>query len=510
MTPIAQASDHGTPPALTGDHRTLGEALAAAGRQFGDRDAFIVGDQRLTYGRWAAAAQGLAAALQARGIRAGDRVAVILPSSTDYAICTAAIEMAGAIASGINPRLGTREIDGIFDRSTPRLMITEDAFVPPPGIAQVPRLTRGDLSALYDHPADGLDLSAVDPAAAACIVWTSGTTGQPKGVWFDHANLKAAVATAGVMAAPYDRCLIPLPFAHAGYMAKQWQQIAFAVTYVLTPPVWSAPEMLRLLVEERITAAFGVPTQWAKLLALPEFAESDFSALRFCGTSTAPAPPELVEALTRITGCPMISRYAMTESPSICGTRVGDPPDVLYRSVGRPQDGVALRIVDDTGRDLPQGEVGRICLKGPVVMRGYWNDPEATARAFTADGWLITDDTGRLDSDGNLILHGRLADMYIRGGYNVYPLEVERVLTEHPGVAQVAIVGKTAPVIGEIGVAFVVPQSPDAPPSVDDLRQWCRRHLADYKAPDEIQVVPDLPLTPMMKVNKNALRDRLT
>lgn len=506
---MRKAEDSGR-PVLTDNYRNFGELLLAAAQRFGDREALVSGNQRLNYAQWARAAQGLATLLVERGVEPGDRVAIILPSSADYAICSAAIMLVGAVASGINTRLGPREMQGIFAKSSPRLAITEDGFVLPDAGIRIHQLQRSELAAAYERNDANLAVAAVAPDAAACIVWTSGTTGLPKGAWFDYRNLKAAVSTAGVMVASYDRCLIPLPFAHAGYMAKQWQQVAFGVTYVLTPPVWSARDMLRLMVEERITAAFGVPTQWAKLLELPKLATADLSALRFCGISTAPAPPELVEALTRALGCPMIVRYAMTESPSITGTRFGDAPEILFRTVGRPQEGVELEIVDLHGNPLPEGEVGRIRVRGSVVMRGYWNDPEATARAMTSDGWLLSEDLGCLDKGGNLILMGRLSDMYIRGGYNVYPLEVEKVLEEHPGVLRAAIVGKATPIIGEVGVAFIVPEEHASPPSADELGQWCRDRLADYKTPDAFEFVSNLPLTPMLKVDKKALRARLS
>lgn len=495
-------------PVLVGDYRNFGEALLAAGEQFGEREAFVSGNERLSYAQWVRSAQGLASLLVERGVRPGEPVALILPSSIDYAICSAAVLLMGAVVSGINTRLGPREIKAIFAKASPSLFIAEDDFVLPEGCGLPQSLRRSELPSAYDHVVTPMDVSAVAPDDPACIVWTSGTTGLPKGVCFDHRNLQAAVATAGVMAAAFDRCLIPLPFAHAGYMAKQWQQVAYGVTYVLTPPVWSAADMLRLLVEEHITSAFGVPTQWAKLLELPELTRADLSALRFCGTSTAPMPPEMIEAVTRVTGCPMIVRYAMTESPSVSGTRFGDAPEILFRTVGRPQEGIELQVVDPDGRPLPQGQVGRIRLRGSVVMRGYWNDPEATARAITPEGWLISDDMGRLDEEGNLILLGRVSDIYIRGGYKIYPLEVEKVLEEHPGVAQAAIIGKEAPVIGEIGVAFIVATNPASPPQEDVLRQWCRTQLADYKTPDVFQFVSELPLTAMLKVDKNALRTR--
>jgi acyl-CoA synthetase (AMP-forming)/AMP-acid ligase II len=297
-----------------------------------------------------------------------------------------------------------------------------------------------------------------------------------------------------------------VPFAHAGYMAKLWEQIAWGITLVITPPAWRPADMLRALVDERITVGGGVPTQWEKVLELPELDRADLRHLRLCVVATAPASPELVTRLGERLACDVIVRYAMTESPAISGTSPGDDPEVLCHTVGRPQAGVAIRITDDSGRPAPNGDVGQVRVRSRCAMRGYWGDPGLTAEAIDADGWLHTGDLGRLDPAGNLVLVGRGRDMYIRGGYNVYPLEVENVLAEHPGVARVAVVGVPAPVIGEIGVAAVVPADPARPPTLDDLRAWGQARLADYKAPDRLVVVDDLPLTPLLKVDKIALR----
>ncbi len=347
------------------------------------------------------------------------------------------------------------------------------------------------------------------PSEPAVIVWTSGTTGLPKGAWFDHDNLRAAVTTAGVMTAPFDRRLASTPFAHAGYMLKLWEQLAWATTLVITPTPWRAADMLRLIVDERITVAGGAPAQWEKLLEQPGLDTADLSSLRLGVAATAPAPPELVAQVVERCGCPLVVRYAMTESPSITGTEPGDPPDVLYRTVGRPQAGIEVVIRSEDGTRLPPGEVGRIHVRGGCVMRGYWRDPELSAEVVDHDGWLRSGDLGHIDPDGNLVIAGRVGDMYIRGGYNVHPLQVENVIAEHPGVAQAAVVGVPAPVLGEIGVAFVVAApGADPPPDLAELRSWCRERLADYKAPDRLQLVESLPLTSMMKVDKAALRSR--
>jgi acyl-CoA synthetase (AMP-forming)/AMP-acid ligase II len=347
------------------------------------------------------------------------------------------------------------------------------------------------------------------PDDPACIVWTSGTTGTPKGAWFDHDALRASAEMSGILSARFDRRSMPLPFAHAGYMNKVWDQLAFVITCVLLPGVWTAEGMLDVLVRERVTGGQGVPTQWTKVLELPGLADADLSALRLASTGSAPVSPELAERMRTRLGCPIVVRYACTESSTMTGTEPDDPPEVLLNTVGRPRPGVENVLVDEGGDVVAPGETGIIRMRTPCQMRGYWNDPERTAAAMSDDGWILTGDLGRFRADGNLVLCGRRTEMYIRGGYNVYPLEVENVLADHPGVERVAVVGADAPVIGEIGVAFVVPADPDAPPSLEELRAWCRERMADYKAPDRVETLDELPLTAMLKVDKAALRTRL-
>ncbi len=487
---------------LVGDFATLGDAMDAAAEQLRDREAYVEGELRATFGEWLPAADAVALDLVERGVQPGDVVALMLPPSIDFAIAVAAIVKAGAVATALNSRLGSREVTSILERCSPVLVIRDETLELPSIPPGVPVLARTDL--VTDGPGLGRRRPARNSEDPVVIIWTSGTTGLPKGAWFDHRALEAAVGTAGVMAAPFDRRLVPTPFAHAGYLAKLWEQLAWGISVVVGVQPWTPEAMLRQLAEERVTVAGGVPTQWSKLVELPDLDGHDLSSLRLCLSATAPAPPELVERMTDRLGAPVVVRYAMTESPSITGTEPGDGPDVLFRTVGRPQTGVEVELRD---RD---GEVGTVHIRSTCAMRGYWHDDEATDAAFTSDGWLRSSDLGRFDDRGNLVLVGRAGDMYIRGGYNVHPLEVEHVLAEHPGVAQAAVIGAGRPVIGEIGVAFVVPVDRSAPPSFDELREWCSRQLADYKAPDEVVIIDALPLTPMLKVDKDALRDRLT
>lgn len=494
-------------PPLVGAFESVADAFEAAATQHPDRVAYVDGGtgERWTFAQWYARSDALAALLVERGVAPGDVVAIMLPSSFDFAVSYGAGMLTGAVVTGVNTRLGVREIGAIVERADPKLVLFDpDAFDPaiapivaaaPGGVLRPDELAEPAVTA-------GLGLRRPQRAStdAAVIIWTSGTTGVPKGAWFDHSGLHAAVASAGAMSAPFDVKLIATPFPHAGYMAKLWDQLAWVTTSVIAPTPWRADEMLRLLVDERITVAAGVPTQWAKLLEQPGIGDADLSHVRVGLAATAPAPPDLIERVAAAIGCPLVVRYAMTESPSITGTEPDDPAEVQFRTVGRPQAGMEVEIASGDA-----GGVGRVRVRGACVMRGYWGDSELTAATIDADGWLTSTDLGVLRSDGNLVLVGRTTDMYIRGGYNVYPLEVENVLAEHPAVDRAAVVGVATPVIGEIGVAFVT-LAPGAPaPSLAELRGWVTERLADYKAPDRLEVLDALPLTAMMKIDKTAL-----
>jgi acyl-CoA synthetase (AMP-forming)/AMP-acid ligase II len=484
-------------PVLDGGMATFGELLAAAADQFPATEAYVHRGQRMTFGEWHVRALRLGSAMQDCGVRVGDIVLIAIESSIDFAVCFAAAQIIGAIASGVNTRLGRREIATIVEKTQAPLMILEEEAEAPRGSRNIIR--RGEIEALCRLTRKTETYVGV-ASELAVIIWTSGTTGLPKGACFTHENLASAIQTAGPMAAPFARKLSSVPFAHAGYMAKGWEQVAFGMTLVVSDTPWSADDMLHLLVDERINIAGAVPTQWAKLLDHPRLSSADLSHVTVGITATAPAPPELIERVTGAIAAPLIVRYSMTECPSMTGTRIGDSAEVQYRSVGRPQPGIELRLVD-----ADDAEIGRIAVRAPCMMRGYWRDPERTDEAIQ-DGWLISSDLGRFDGDGNLVLAGRTGEMYIRGGYNIYPLEVERVLSELPSVRAVAIVGVPAPKIGEIGVAFVVPVDLVAPPTLADLRTKALAELADYKAPDRLILVDALPLTPMMKVDKTALK----
>jgi acyl-CoA synthetase (AMP-forming)/AMP-acid ligase II len=349
------------------------------------------------------------------------------------------------------------------------------------------------------------------------VVWTSGTTGLPKGAVFDHRRLAAVAAGTDVLSEPGDRRLSPLPFAHVGSMTRTWDEAVHGVTTVITPTPWKAADCLAVMTKERITVGQGVPTQWALLLAEPGLDTADLSSLRMVGTGASRVPAELVAALREQFGVPVVVRYTSTEASLGTGTVPGDPDQVVATTVGRPVPGVSLAIADEVGAEVVAGDVGRVRIRSGAVMLGYWGGPPtgpgidgvafdeaATRSVLDDDGWLTTGDFGFIDAGGNLHLVGRANEMYIRGGYNVYPAEVESVLSAHPAVAQAAVMGTPDPVLGEIGVAFVVPV-PGSEVSLAGLRSWAAGSLADYKSPDRLVVVGSLPVTSMMKVDKQSL-----
>jgi acyl-CoA synthetase (AMP-forming)/AMP-acid ligase II len=490
---------------ITGDFGTLTELFDAVLEQAAEVEAFVDGDRRITFGEWARAADGVATRLASMGVGAGDIVGIRLPSSIDYAIAYQAVIRLGAITSGMNPRLGVAETAHILAKSTPKVVVTDDAALLD-STEGVRRLTLAELAdAAGDTPFTARP-AAVDTDPVA-IVWTSGTTGKPKGAVFDHACMRAMAAAAGPLSQVGDRRISPLPFAHVGYMTRVWDELMHVITTIITPSPWTPADAIRLMADERVTVGQGVPAQWQMILAHPDLPAADLSALRIVSSGAARVPPEMVAAMHETFGCPMVVRYTSTEACVSTGTSLDDPDDVVCTTVGTPGAGVEMELRADEGRGplVPQGEVGTVCLRSRAMMRGYWLEPELTAAAIDPDGWLLTGDLGYLDERGDLHLAGRSTEMYIRGGYNIYPVEIENCMGGHPKVDRVAVCGTAAPVLGEIGVAFVVPADAGDPPTLDQLRAWCKANLADYKAPDCLVLVDELPLTAMSKIDKRAL-----
>ena len=498
-------------------HDTVVSVLREAAQVNGDVEAYVEpagarARRSLTFAQWDRAADGVAGYLQGHGVQKGDVVCLLVPSSIDYAVLYAALQRLGAITSGINPRMGPGEVASVLERAAPVLLVVDPEAASAPDVAGLTQVTREEVAASWDGdaPTAWPDLGAHDPVT---VVWTSGTTGRPKGAVFDHANLAAVARGTDILSQPGDRRISPVPFAHVGYMTRAWDEIAHGVTTVITPTPWRADDAVRIMAAERITVGQGVPTQWALMLASDELDRADLSALRVVSTGAARPSATMIAEMRRRFGVPVVVRYTSTESSLGTGTSLTSTDDEVAITVGRPVPGVELAVVDDDGAPVAAGSIGRVMLRSEAVMRGYWGrgpgrgrpvadliDAEATAAVLAADGWLTTGDFGLLTPDGNLQLAGRAHERYIRGGYNVYPAEVEEALMTHPAVARAAVVGAADDVLGEIGVAVVVAAAGHEP-ELAPLRAHCAARLSDYKAPDALVVVDELPLTPMMKVD---------
>ncbi len=460
----------------------LPESITGAARRFGDRPALIDAEgASITYtelDRWS---DELAVSLARRhGVRKGTVAGLSLPSDARYVATYLALAKLGAVTAGINPRMAADEKHRVLEQLAPDLVVGDDFPFERTSNEAPPPLAR-------------------DARRTTTIVFTSGTTGEPKGAVFTDAQLVAvtAIDVGGVdMWGTGTAMLASTQFCHIGFMTKLPWYLRLGHTLVLQDR-WRAADSLRLVAEHRMPSIGGVAAQIALLLHVPDFDRYDLSSVKTIVIGGGPSPPEIVrEARFRFDADYSI-RYSSTESGGVGTATAFDAPDeeALY-TVGRPRPGVDVRIDHDGGELL---------LRSPAVMTGYWRDPERTA-ATLVDGWLHTGDLAEMDATGSLRIVGRTTDMYIRGGYNVHPQEVEAVLVEHPSVAAIAVVPREHYVFGEIGVAVVVPSNASPAPTLEDLRTFGATRLASYKLPEAIVVVDSLPLTTMDKLDRRGLR----
>ncbi|MCW5889089.1 MAG: acyl--CoA ligase [bacterium] len=510
---------------------TLPALLDAVATAHPEAEAFRYRDERLTYADWAGLSGRVAATLAAHGARRGDVVALLLPSTPCYQICYLAAAHLGAVTTGINVRYRRTEIGHLLRRSGARLLVAVTRWhdadfraLLAPLRAELPDLrevlwvepetlaagTRDAVAALApDAPPPPVAAQADDPAA---IVFTSGTTGVPKGAWYAHASLLALADIEGRRhpGGPprFLRHLAAgLSFAHVGTMARIAIHVGNAWSS-LVHDTFDPALVLATIEHERLEHLGAIPTQAILLLEHPDRPRRDLSSLRTVLLGGAPSSPELIRRVQDVLGVRVQVRYSSTEVGIATGSLPDDAPELLATTVGKPTPGVELRIVDSERGPCAAGEVGEVLVRSPATMRGYWRDPEQTAAVLDADGWVHTGDLGWLDDAGYLRLRGRRSEMYIRGGFNVYPAEVEDVLARHPKVARAAVLGMPDAIFGEIGWAFVAPRRPDDPPTLGELRRFVGAELASFKRPDRLTVLPELPVTPMFKVDKQALRGR--
>ncbi|EME14385.1 FadD3 family acyl-CoA ligase [Rhodococcus triatomae] len=472
--------------------QTIPEMVLSAADRFGDAEAVVDGPLRITFTELADRIRRAAGAFAAAGVRKGDRVAIWAPNSAEWIIAAFGLLTAGGVLVPVNTRYKADEATDIVRRSGAKLVLVQKGFL--------------DL----DHTL-GVDVPVIDVKSdfltagepfeceiagedIADIMYTSGTTGRPKGVMMNHLQTLRMFSEWCDLAdlREGDRYLIVNPFFHMfGYKAGLVASMIRGAT-VLPVAVLDVEDVLDLVEREKITMLPGPPTLYQSLLSASR--DRDLSSLRAAVTGSADIPVELIKRIkNELPFETIMTGYGLSEGGTATASRPGDTFEQIATTVGTPCDGIDVRIADD----------GEVLIRGYNVMQGYLDDPGATAEAIDADGWLHTGDLGELDAGGRLRINGRKKDMFIVGGFNAYPAEIEGFFLEHPDVDQVAVIGVPDERLGQVGKAFVVPKRPVA---AEDLIAWGRERMAGFKAPRFVEFLDALPLNATGKVMKDQLR----
>ncbi|MBC8365615.1 MAG: AMP-binding protein [Actinobacteria bacterium] len=486
----------------------LATTVAEAGSRYGDRIAVrtSAGDH-LTYSGLDRASDEAAVGLAALGITRGSLVLLSLPSGLDYLVAYVAAAKLGASTGGINPRLSPSERCDLASAVAPDLVLAGSELADGlPGDLRVELVEPGTGSPLCELRSTDSAPPPVtpDPEEPVCLCFTSGSTGQPRAAWFGGRQLLAAAEldTGGAWGGGH--LIAGTAMAHVGFMTKlPWQLAAGATIHVMDR--WSAGEVLDLVDTHRMPAVNGVAAQVALMLRHPDFDLHDFSCVQAIVVGAGTSPPDLVREARERFGAPYSNRYSSTESGGAgLATALDADDEEALHTVGRPRPGIAAEVRDPECRPVPKGELGELWLRTPTAMSGYWRDPQRTADVLV-DGWLRTGDLARVDDRGCFRLSGRTGEMFIRGGYNVHPQEVEAVIGTHPAVAQIVVVPRADDVMGEVGVAVVVPTDPSDPPTLEGLRTHGAGQLARFKLPEALRLVAELPLNSGDKVDRRRL-----
>jgi acyl-CoA synthetase (AMP-forming)/AMP-acid ligase II len=508
-------------------HASIPAMLAATVERFGERVAVVDGEVTLTWAELDERASDFGAALVEAGVEPGDRVAMWAPNGWRWIVAAHGLWRAGATLVPINTRFKGSEAAVILQRSRAKVLVTTRTFLGTDYVAMLDGAGADlpDLRTTVVAEGDTWDefvatateggraevdrrSKALGPDDVADVLFTSGTTGVPKGVVMTHGRTLFVGTDWADMTGltADDRYLMVNPYFHM-FGLKAGILTSTSVGCAMYPePVFDAGRVLERIAADGITALPGAPTIYQSLLDHPDRDRYDLSTLRIAVTGAADIPVELIR---RIRGeLPfefVLVGYGLSEAGTATGTTPDDDPAITATTVGRARPGFEVRLVAE-GVDVQPGETGEVVLRGPSVMLGYLDDPEATAAALDADGWVRTGDLGSLDDAGNLRIVGRLKDMFIVGGFNAYPAEIENALLRHPDVQQAAVIGIPDERLGEVGMAFVVTTSDD-PDVAESIRAWCKDEMANYKVPRAVRVVDALPINATGKVVKDELRE---
>jgi HIP---CoA ligase len=513
---------------------TIPELIDDAAARFPDTEAMVDGDVRWNFAEFRDRIRLAARALMASGIEKGDTVAVWAPNIWEWAVAALGVHVAGGVVVPINTRWKGREAAYVLSNSGARMLFTVTDFLDTDYVAALSEVelpdtleeivvmrgatpagatTFADFLARADQvdEADRVARSADITGDDLChIMFTSGTTGAPKGAMLVHSAIcRAYLSWSRVIGLDRDRYLIINPFFHSFGLNAGILACLMTGSTIIPHPVFDVPSVMERIPEERISMLPGPPAIYQTILNTPDLGRWDLSSLRLAVTGAAAIPVEMIISMRERLGFEkVVTGYGLTESSGMATMcRHDDDPEIIATTSGRAIEDVEVRVIDPDDNELPRGEPGEIVVRGYNVMKGYLNDPEKTAETIDDGGWLHTGDIGVMDAGGNIDITDRVKDMFINGGFNAYPAEIENLMMNHPGIGQVAVVGVPDSRLGEVGYAFVVP-APGAEQDADALIAWCRAEMANYKCPRHVEFVDELPLNASGKVLKYELRDR--
>ncbi|MBU4616812.1 AMP-binding protein [Rhodococcus sp. GG48] len=516
---------------------TIGDNFDRTVAAHGDRDALIDrgSGRRWTYRELAREVDALATGLLGTGITKGDRVGIWAPNCAEWTMVQYATAKIGAILVNINPAYRSHELEYVLDQAEIRMLIAAPAFKTSDYAAMIEQV-RPERAALehvlllgserWDRLLDDgraaleADRAALDRAQGALsaddpinIQYTSGTTGFPKGATLSHHNILNNGYFVGELCGytEHDRVCIPVPFYHCfGMVMGNLACTSHGAAMVIPGPAFEPAATLAAVQAERCTSLYGVPTMFIAELADPDFDSYDLSCLRTGIMAGSPCPVEVMKQVIERMGMAEVSIcYGMTEtSPVSLQTRRDDSIDQRVSTVGRVGPHLEVKIVDPaTGLTVPRGEAGELCTRGYSVMLGYWNNPEKTSEAIDSARWMHTGDIGVMDSDGYVAITGRIKDMVIRGGENVYPREIEEFLYTHPDILDAQVIGVPDAKYGEELMVWIRMREGAQPLDVDKVREFCTGRLAHYKIPRYVHLVDEFPMTVTGKIRKVEMRE---
>ena len=489
----------------------LASFLTDTAQRAGDRTALKLDDTEATYAQIDDGSGRVAALLESKGFERGDRVGIMLPNVPYFAVAYYGVLRAGGVVVPMNPLLKGREVSFYLEDPEAKLMFAWHDFAEAADKgageagAEVISVKPGEFEKLLAEHEPDTDVADVDDSDTAVILYTSGTTGKPKGAELTHANLKKnAQLSADKLGevSEDDVNLGALPLFHSFGQTCGLNATIYKGATMSMIPRFDPAKALEIIQRDGVTVFQGVPTMYTAMLNCDTRDDYDTSSLRICMSGGSAMPVEVLKGFEEAFGCKVLEGYGLSETSPVASF---NHPDRERKpgSIGTPIEGVEMKVVDDDGGDVDQGEVGEIVIKGHNVMKGYWNRDEATQEAIK-DGWFHSGDMAKIDDDGYFFIVDRKKEMIIRGGYNVYPREIEEVIYEHPAVESCAVVGVPDDSMGEeVGAAIVLKQGQEV--GEDELRDYVKGEVANYKYPRRIWFVDELPMGPTGKILKREI-----